>query len=172
MPDVSVRPARPADASSVARVQLATWEAAYADVLPPDALALDPGDVAAAWEQALEAPPSPYHRVLVALDGEEVVGIASCEPAADDDLDVPAGELGALLVEPRWGRRGHGSRLLAAAADLWREDGVALAVTWVFETDQVLAGFLESAGWGPDTAGRELTSGAVTVRQRRWQTAL
>ena len=28
-----------------------------------------------------------------------------------------------LLVEPRWGRRGHGSRLLAASVDLWREDG-------------------------------------------------
>ena len=28
-----------------------------------------------------------------------------------------------LLVEPRWGRRGHGSRLLAASVDLWRADG-------------------------------------------------
>ena len=28
-----------------------------------------------------------------------------------------------LLVEPRWGRRGHGSRLLAASVDLWRTDG-------------------------------------------------
>ena len=26
-----------------------------------------------------------------------------------------------LLVEPRWGRRGHGSRLLAACVDLWRD---------------------------------------------------
>jgi len=170
--DVSVRPAGPADAVAVARVQLATWHAAYADVLPADALALDPADVARAWEQALEAPPSPYHRVLVALDGAEVVGLASCEPATDEDVEGATGELTALLVEPRWGRRGHGSRLLAAAVDLWRADGVAQAVTWVFESDQVVAGFLTSSGWGPDTAGRTLEARDRSVRQRRWHTAL
>ena len=33
-------------------------------------------------------------------------------------------ELSTLLVEPRWGRRGHGSRLVAASVDHWRGDGV------------------------------------------------
>jgi GNAT superfamily N-acetyltransferase len=172
MADVSVRPAGPADAAAVAQVQLATWSAAYADVLPAEALALDPAQVAQAWELALAAPPSAYHRVLVAVDGDEVVGLASCEPAPDDDLEAAAGELSALLVEPRWGRRGHGSRLLAAAVDLWRADGVEQAVTWVFESDQVVASFLESAGWGPDTAGRTLEAGGRAVRQRRWHTSL
>jgi GNAT superfamily N-acetyltransferase len=170
--DVSVRPARAGDAAAVARVQLATWQAAYADVLPAEALALDVADVARAWEQALAQPPSAYHRVLVALEGEELVGLASCEPCPDEDLEASAGELSALLVEPRWGRRGHGSRLLAAAVDLWRADGVAEAVTWVFDSDAVVAGFLESAGWGPDTAGRTLEADGRSVRQRRWHTAL
>jgi GNAT superfamily N-acetyltransferase len=170
--DVSVRPARPSDAGAVARVQLATWQAAYADVLPPSALALDPVDVESAWAQAISEPPSQYHRVLVALDGSEVVGFAACEPASDEDLEGPAGDLTALLVEPPWGRRGHGSRLLAAAVDLWRQEQVTLAVSWVFETDTVVAGFLESAGWGPDTAGRSLEADGLAVRQRRWHTAL
>jgi GNAT superfamily N-acetyltransferase len=170
--DVSVRPARTSDAAAIAEVQLTTWKAAYGELLPPEALALDPGDVAAAWEQAVSAPPSPYHRVLVAVEGDEVVGLASCEPAADEDLEVPSAELGALLVEPRWGRRGHGSRLVAAAVDLWREDEVEQAVTWVFDTDEVVEAFLTSAGWGPDAVARTLESGATTVRQRRWHTAL
>lgn len=172
MADVSVRPARPSDAPAVARVQLATWQAAYAEVLPPAALALDVADVSAAWEQAVGAPPSPYHRVLVALDGQEVVGFAACEPAPDEDLEEPAAELTALLVEPRWGRRGHGSRLVAAAVDLWREDQVPQAVTWVFESDAVVEAFLTSAGWGPDVAGRTLEAEQTAVRQRRWHTAL
>jgi GNAT superfamily N-acetyltransferase len=172
MADVSVRPAGTSDAPAIARVQLATWQAAYGEVLPPEALTLDPADVAAAWEQSVSQPPSPYHRVLVAVDGEEVVGLATCEPAADEDLEVPSAELGALVVEPRWGRRGHGSRLLAAAVDLWRQDGVGQAVTWVVDTDTVVEGFRSSAGWGPDTAGRTLESGATAVRQRRWHTAL
>jgi signal transduction histidine kinase len=117
MADVSVRPARPGEAAAVARVQLATWHAAYADVLPADALALDPADVTAAWEQALAAPPSPYHRVLVALEGDEVVGLASCEPAPDDDLEEAAGELAAVAVE----LNGMADRLEEARRDLLRQ---------------------------------------------------
>ena len=161
-----MRPAVPSDAEAVARVQLTTWRTAYAEVLPPEALALDPASVAAAWEQAVTSPPSARHRLLVALDGDEVVGLAASEPTEE------GGELTELLVEPRWGRRGHGSRLLAATVDLWREDGVERAVTWVFEQDAVLAGFLESAGWGPETIGRTAVVGARTVRQRRWHTSL
>ncbi|HUR14986.1 MAG TPA: GNAT family N-acetyltransferase [Mycobacteriales bacterium] len=172
MADVSVRPARPSDAPGIARVQLATWQAAYAEVLPAAALALAPEDVAAAWAEAVGSPPSPHHRVLVALDAEQVVGLAACEPAVDEDLDGPAAELTALLVEPRWGRRGHGSRLVAAAVDLWREEQVPTAVTWVFESDTVVADFLTAAGWGADTAGRTLSAEDATVRQRRWHTAL
>lgn len=167
-----MRPARSSDAEAIARVQLETWRAAYAEVLPAAALSLEASDVASAWGQAVGAPPSPYHRVLVAVDGAEVVGLAACEPASDEDLDVPAAELTVLLVEPRWGRRGHGSRLLAAAVDLWRADEVALAVTWVFDSDAVVEGFLTAAGWAPDTAGRTLEADASTVRQRRWHTAL
>ena len=172
MADMSVRPATPGDAGAVARVQLATWAAAYSDVLPTEALSLDPADVEAAWAQAIGAPPSPHHRVLVALDAGEVAGFAACEPCADEDLETPAAELTAFLVEPRWGRRGHGSRLLAAAVDLWREEQAAEAVSWVFETDQVVEAFLTAAGWAPDTAGRTLEADGTAARQRRWHTAL
>jgi GNAT superfamily N-acetyltransferase len=170
--DVSVRPARTEDAGAVARVQLSTWQAAYAQVLHATALDLRVEDVSSACAQAISAQPSPYHRVLVALDGEEVVGFAACEPAADEDIEAAAAELTALLVEPRWGRRGHGSRLVAAAVDIWRAEQVEVATTWVFETDVVVAGFLESAGWGPDTAGRTLAADGTEARQRRWHTAL
>jgi GNAT superfamily N-acetyltransferase len=168
--DVSVRPAAPGDAQAVARVQLATWQAAYGELLPPEALALDADDLAAVWEQAVSAPPSPRHRLLVAVDGEEVVGLAASEPHDE------GAELTTLLVEPRWGRRGHGSRLLAATVDHWRADGARLGVTWVFEADHVVSGFLEAAGWGPDAVGRALETETPTVskvvRQRRWHTEL
>jgi GNAT superfamily N-acetyltransferase len=159
---VSVRPARPEDAEHVAQVQLTTWQQCYASVLPPEALELPLAEVAAVWLRAIELPPSPHHRVLVALEQGQPVGFAALEES----------ELGALLVEPRFGRRGHGSRLLAAAAEHWRADGVSVATTWVFEEDTVFADFLASAGWGADTVGRSLESDASSVRQRRWHTAL
>ena len=162
MADVSVRPARPEDAEPVAALQLATWQQCYAALLPPEALQLPLVEVAAVWLRAIELPPTPQHRVLVALDAGRPVGFAALE----------RDELGALLVEPRWGRRGHGSRLLAAAVDHWRADGVEVASSWVFEDDAVVTGFLAAAGWGPDDEVRTLEGDGTAVRQRRWHTAL
>ena len=76
-----------------------------------------------AGASAVTAPPTPGHGVLVALEGRTPVGFAAFGPAelTAGEHPHPAGptaELSTLLVEPRWGRRGHGSRLLAAVADL------------------------------------------------------
>ena len=53
-----------------------------------------------------------------------------------------------------------------------REESVTVGVTWVFVTDTAIAGFLESAGWGPDAAERTLEADGSVVQQRRWHTAL
>ena len=164
-----MRAARPSDARDVARVQLSTWRTAYADLLPAASLDLPEDDVAAAWLAAVEQPPSPRHRVLVAMERSDVVGLAATTPAEDVH---GAAELTALLVEPRWGRRGHGSRLLAALVDGWREDGTRLAVAWVWERDPATRGLLTSAGWAPDGAARGLDTGSRVQRQVRLHTSL
>ncbi|MGY1782891.1 GNAT family N-acetyltransferase [Geodermatophilus sp. SYSU D01036] len=176
--DVSVRPAVAADAAEVARVQGDTWRAAYRDVLPPAALeGWDPAAAEAAWSAAITAPPTAAHGVLVALDGGRVVGFAAFGPAelSDGEQPHPAGpttELAVLLVEPRWGRRGHGSRLLAAVADLAAGTGAARLTAWVPEADRVTAGFLESAGWDRDGWARTLDAAGVPLREVRWHTLL
>ena len=173
MADVSVRPARPADAERVARVQLSTWRTAYADLLPAEALAVPEEQVAALWLNAIEAPPSPRHRVLVAMERIELVGFAASTPADDDGLDAATtAELSTLLVEPRWGRRGHGSRLVAASVEHWRGAGFTTAVAWAFERDPATRGFLTGSGWEPDGAARGLDTGARVQRQLRFHTDL
>lgn len=173
MADVSVRPARPADAERVATVQLSTWRTAYADLLPADALDVPHEQVAALWLRAVEVPPSPSHRVLVAMERDDLVGFAALAPAEDDDRDpATTSELAALLVEPRWGRRGHGSRLLAAAVDTWRQDGVLTAVAWAWEGDAATRSFLTSAGWELDGTARGLDTGPRVQRQVRLHASL
>ena len=168
MADVSVRPARPEDAERVARVQLETWRTAYADLLPPDALALPEDQVAAVWLGAVEST-APRARVLVAMERDELVGFLASTPAADDDLDAAAAaEVTTLLVVPRWGRRGHAARLLAAAVDGWRTDGTATAVCWAWERDEATRAFLVSAGWAADGARRGLDTGAAVEPQLRF----
>ncbi|MGY1822859.1 N-acetyltransferase family protein [Geodermatophilus sp. SYSU D00079] len=177
--EVSVRRARPEDAAAIARVQLVTWRTAYRTVLPADVL--DDWDEDAAtrsWLAAVASPPTPAHGVLVALDRDEVVGFAAYGPPEVDAGEGgahPAGpttEVAALLVEPRWGRRGHGSRLLAAVADSARDSGVARLSVWLPEQDRVSAGFFESAGWAPDGWVRTLDTGHGPLREVRWHALL
>ncbi len=165
MADVSVRPARPLDAERVATVQQDTWRQAYAELLPAAVLELPHERAAAVWLGAVESPPTPDHRLLVAFDGEELVGFAASAP--DDDLDG-AVELVSLLVLPRWGRRGHGSRLVAASVADWQAAGRTLATCWVFERDAVTQAFLRGAGWEADGGTRGLDTGERVLTQLRF----
>jgi GNAT superfamily N-acetyltransferase len=166
-----VRRARPEDAAAVARVQLVTWRTAYRALLPPAVLdEWDEQAAVTAWAEAIGTP-SPDHGVLVAVESAEVVGVAAFAPPDLPD-DDPAAELTTLLVEPRWGRRGHGSRLLAAVADLSGERAVRTLLCWVAEADEVTARFLQSAGWAPDGWARDLDTGTTTIRQLRWHTRI
>ncbi len=176
--EVSVRPALPADAADVARVQELAWRAMAATALP-DAV-LDSWDAAAAtesWRSAIGTPPTPAHGVLVAIDDGRVVGFAAHGPAelGPDDRPHPSGptsELAVLLVEPRWGRRGHGSRLLAAVADVARSTGAVRLQSWVADSDAVTARFLESAGWDRDGWVRTLDAAGTPLREVRWHALL
>src|SRR5690348_7127920 len=152
MADVSVRPAVLADADEIARIQVTTWQHGYASILPQVVLEQVTIETAvAAWRAALEAPPSAHHRVLVAQEQQYVVGFTALAPAEDLQPDEPDPQstvaIGPILVEPRWGRRGHGSRLMAAAVDLARADGMTRAVSWIPEADTVTREFLIGAGW-------------------------
>jgi GNAT superfamily N-acetyltransferase len=170
MADVGVRPARREDAATIADLQVRAWRTGYAGVVPTPALAAMTTPEAQAvwqerWAEAVTAPPSPRHRLLVAvqrhtMEHDTVVGFAAHTPASDADCDpASTAELLTLLVDPRAGRAGHGSRLLAATVDLLREDGITKLVTWVFPADRALRGFLEPAGWAEDGAKRQLDMG-------------
>jgi GNAT superfamily N-acetyltransferase len=202
-----VRPARPGDASEIARIQLATWRTAYRRLLPRSVLAeLDEAWMAEQWLAAVEDPPSSRHHIMIAIEqtspppdesrvepsaepsiepsGEpavrsHVVGFVATGPAdeaalAPDEKPLPdtTAAITDLLVEPRWGRRGHGSRLLAAAVAGWRTDGFDTAVAWAYDDDPATRAFLASAGWEPDGATRALDVDDLLVNQLRLHVAL
>jgi GNAT superfamily N-acetyltransferase len=178
-----VRPARPDEATEIARVQLSTWRTAYRRLFPRRVLEnLDAAWMTEQWRGAIETPPSPRHRVLVAIEQADelhVVGFAASGPADEAALapeEKPLADTVAavtdLLIEPRWGRRGHGSRLLAASVDLWHADGFTTAVAWAYERDPVTIKFLTAAGWAPDGATRSLDVDDLLIPQIRLHTSL
>jgi GNAT superfamily N-acetyltransferase len=110
---------------------------------------------------------------------DTVVGFAAAGPAdeqalAPEEPPLPDGVAAVtdILVEPRWGRRGHGSRLLSAVVDLWRQDGFTSAVAWAYDADEAMKKFLMSAGWEPDGAARALDVDDMLVNQLRLHVAL
>jgi GNAT superfamily N-acetyltransferase len=171
--DVAVRAARPDDVPEIGRIQVDTWRTAYRSFLPASVLdALDAGQAEQAWAGAVAEPPSPAHHVLVATEGSHLVGFAAVGPSDEQDAQPGEAAVAALLVEPRWGRRGHGSRLLAAAVDHLRADGLTRLVAWVPDGDRASNAFYESAGWERDGAARILEADGGTVRENRWHVAL
>lgn len=161
----TVRSAGPADVDAVVRIQSDTWRAAYAGLVPAAALAgLTGPDAREAWGAAIAAGGG-YH-VLVAEEGEWTVGFCAAAFYAGEDGAAIA-EVTTLLVEPRWGRRGHGGRLLAAAADALRGHGATAGRAWVPEVDTVSRAFYGRAGWDADGAVRGLDTGDGTVREIR-----
>jgi GNAT superfamily N-acetyltransferase len=175
MAEATVRPAEPSDAAEIARIQLVTWRAAYRDLLPAEVLdALDADEAAATWRHTIEQGPA---RVFVATEGQWHVGFCAAGPAPQDEsadasgTPVPDADrvalVSTLLVEPRWGRRGHGGRLVAAAGEAMLADALARGISWVAEADKASLGFWARVGWVADRTVRTLDAGGRPLREVR-----
>jgi GNAT superfamily N-acetyltransferase len=175
MARASVRAAEPSDIERIAGIHTTTWRTAYSELLPPEFLAgLDEATLRESWASTLDAPEAV---VLVAIEGDATVGFCLAGRASEEDAASPDGELPAdaestavianLLVEPRWGRRGHGGRLLAAAAAELRDRGAATGLAWIPEADASSLHFYASAGWQPDGTVRTLDAAGRPLREIR-----
>lgn len=145
--DVSVRPAVPEDAPEIARIQLAAW----AHALGRAAVAgMDQEAVSEQWREAIAASDR-RSRVLTALAGARAVGFAASTPARRTDGTSEGQqdwtvEIIALEIDAAHRRAGHGSRLVAATADLARERGGRRIAAWAMRTDEARLAFLTGAG--------------------------
>jgi L-amino acid N-acyltransferase YncA len=161
----TVRRAVDADVDALVRIQSDTWRAAYAELVPAAAIAQLTGAAArAAWRAAVGA--GGGRHVFVASEGEWTVGFCAAAHYGGENGAAIA-EVTTLLVEPRWGRRGHGGRLLAAAAEALRGHGAEVGWAWVPEADAASRAFYGHAGWAADGAVRGLDTGAGTLREIR-----
>jgi GNAT superfamily N-acetyltransferase len=163
-----VRPANSDDVDEIVRVQEITWRTAYNELVPEAARQRLSGPAAHdAWKAAVTFGAG-YH-VLVATEGEWTVGFCAVGPARIDEPEAPKdlAQIVALLVEPRWGRRGHGRRLLGAAFRAAAKDGATSGMAWVPEADLASRACYDRIGWAPDGALRTLDAGDRKLRELR-----
>jgi ribosomal protein S18 acetylase RimI-like enzyme len=157
-----VRLARTTDVEAVSALQLGSWRTRDPQMLEAaEQSGLDVSTVADLWRQSLLTADEPLARLFVATDANDaIVGFAATSRASDDDSEDGVAELLELIVDPAQERAGHGSRLLAAAADTLARVGVSEIVVWRSEDDERGIAFLTSAGFAPDGARRVLASDA------------
>ena len=171
----SVRLALPAESWGIASVQRRSWGDTGDDAMRSLLKGIDLDTMAATWHSAISRPPEARWRVLVAVAGGQVVGLATTLPSQDPDADPGTdGAIDELVVDPTARRRGHGSRLLNACIDTLRADGFVRVRHWLRADDDLRRAFLTDAGWAPDGAHREIGSedDAIRVKQIRLHTAI
>jgi GNAT superfamily N-acetyltransferase len=171
--DAYIRPARTSDAEVIATIQLDVWRVAFANVLPESALQLNQQQVQETWRSAIADLP-PQHAIFVAHEGDEVVGFAAVAPPSPDEpgTDQLSLSINPLAVMSRWGRRGHGSRLLAAVAEFAEAAQVRHLTTWLLAEDTAGHAFFSSAGWEPDGCKRALDTGGRPLAEVRLHASL
>ena len=174
----AVHPAEPSDIAHIDRIQRTVWQVGYEPLLPAELratlAALDQQDTERTWDETRLHGPA---KLFVATEGEWTVGFCSAGFAPADELAGPNGELpddaatvaliGSLLVEPRWGRRGHGGRLVATAAVELTQEGATRGIAWILDGDTVSRAFYARIGWQPDGIARTLDAGGHPLREIR-----
>lgn len=169
MADAGVHTATAADLPEIVRIHRETWRLAYAQLLPPEVL--DTLDTDEAWALAVQ-----QNAVLKATEGDFIVGFVVASKAPDDEVakadgslppDAATTALLSVLVEPRWGRRGHGTRLVAEACKRLEDAGATRGIAWVPEADKASRNFYERLGWTGDGTVRTLDAGGRPLREVR-----
>ncbi|HWC20927.1 MAG TPA: GNAT family N-acetyltransferase [Flexivirga sp.] len=182
--DAGVRTARPNDVPAVAHVQAAVWRDAYGALVDAEVRdAFTPAAFEPAWRESLRNPPTPLHRLLVATEGDTVVGFAAIGPATEAETPQPTdsaddtgrtGEIFTFGVTPQRRGAGNGSRLLNAAVDTLRAGDFRDVTMWVLADAEQVRAFVSAAGLEPDGAWRDrvIAADGRTVREVRLTASL
>ena len=127
-----IREANLADCAGIARVQVDSYQTAYASILPQEYLAhFTYEEQEQDWRDLLSAD---QHDLLYVAESDsgEIVGYALGRAQGDQDTDYGS-ELVALHVRLPHQRQGIGGRLIAAVAERLKQQGCRSLTLWVLD---------------------------------------
>ena len=156
---LSIRAANVADVRAIAQVDVETWRATYAGVLPDQLLiGLSERQRAGVWTRFITRRPGD---TVAALDEHgTVLGFGSCGPQREADLPY-SGEIFTLYVSPDHQGQGIGRQLLLALFARLIRCGLYSAVIWVLAENPARF-FYERVG-GHTVARRRIDMGRNPV---------
>jgi GNAT superfamily N-acetyltransferase len=164
---VLVRLARVDDAAAIAALDVASWRAAYRDLMPRSYLdALSVEEQTQGFARGLERDAKRGKRTLVAEDEGTIAGYAVVGP----DAGSSDGLLFLMYVAPdRWGT-GTARALMRASRAALLELGYRRAALWVLEDNSRARRFYEADGWSRDEQQGIDDYGGTRLRKLRMVT--
>ena len=171
MAALELRRATPADAATIAGLQVRGSDWAYRALLPPNPLPAEErlAQRTRVWLTGLA--PDGERRSFLAEEDGVALGFVTCGSAEDAGL-VATGEVFAIYLEPHAVGRGVGRALFAhAVADLTAR-GFHDAVLWVLEGNERARRFYERAGWATDGARKDYERNGALRHEVRYRSPL
>lgn len=169
-----VRPATADDARGIAEVHVHSWQVAYRGLLPQeflDGLAVE--SRLAGWQSVLSAVDWPRSGIVVAADGDALLGFVHFSPTRDEDCDPSTvGEVTTIYVRPDTFAQGVGRRLMSEALMALQEAGYAEAALWVLENNARAIAFYTAGGWRPDGDRKDDLVAGIGVTEIRYRRGL
>ncbi len=128
-----IRQANFDDAEAIAKVHVASWQAAYKGLMPEDFLAnLSIERRMVQWQQWLG---QAEQVIMVYEENNKIVGFSSAGKARDSDLDNHVAELYTLyLLSDFWGK-GYGKKLYQETLKELTTRGFSEIILWVLDTN-------------------------------------
>lgn len=144
-----IRPATSEDSESIVRVNVASWQVGYKDLIPQKIL------MEISVEERLKRWQRAWHRdgfkVLVKELNQEIIGYCAYgplrSPASDKDN---IGEIYSLYLLPIHWQQGFGTDLLSYANANLKREGFNTLMIWVLEGNQRAIRFYQKRGFQLD----------------------
>ena len=171
MSTVEVRFARLADAPDVAQLHLKASRVVYEGVVPPAHWqATSTAQRVAFWKEAIEYGEP---QVMVAMQGEKMLGFVGFDRSRDPKSKNTTGELWAMYVDPDCVGQGVGLALWDAAREGLQDEDCTEVTVWVPLASAKALGFFDAAGFKREmNTARTVPLGGVRVEELRFKRSL
>ena len=161
-----IRPASTSDIPALARIQVASWQAAYRDILPDEVLDnLSVEQFEANWRKNF----SDTQRINLVLEyGRDISGFIAFGKSRDADATVETGEIyGLYLIPNLWGT-GFG-RVLWAGASQCVLSRFSVLTLWVLQKNTRARRFYERMGLEYDEQIKDISLYGVQLPEVRYR---
>lgn len=169
--EIQVRPAKLADARTIAEIHVEAWAAAYQGIVPEDHLkSLTVAKRQALWLDAIKYGEP---QVWVAMDANAIVGFVGFDRSRDPKSKATTGEIWAMYAAPDYWGEGVGLALWDAAREGLSDEGCTDVTLWVLLKNERALRFYELAGFKRElNTAKTVPMGSGKVEEIRMKRSL